>query len=145
MNPRDFHDLALDLLGRDDATGYRTAISRAYYAVYHVALGLLTLEAGCRIASTTAHGDVMTCLCNAGDQDAEQVGTMLGNLQSMRIAADYRLTCHDVENADTAKSQVADAANMICTLDALADAPERLTTVRNTLRSRVATKHLAPS
>lgn len=40
MNPRDFLEVANDLLSGDSEAEGRSAISRAYYAAFHVALNL---------------------------------------------------------------------------------------------------------
>lgn len=57
MNPRDFHRLAARLMTDFSPAAARTAISRAYYASYNVAVETLT-EMGFRVSRGPAgHGE----------------------------------------------------------------------------------------
>ena len=66
MDPHDFYQLASQLANSPHAAELRTAISRAYYAIYHV--GVTPLESlGFRLSSGPAgHGDVRNRLSNTG-------------------------------------------------------------------------------
>lgn len=98
MDPRDFHQLASQLAQSSHTAELRTAISRAYYATYHVSVALLEAM-GFRLSSGPAgHGEVRNRLSNSGDPEVMRVGSQLGQLQSQRIAADYRLHNISVEN-----------------------------------------------
>ena len=113
MDPHDFYQLASQLATSPHAAELRTAISRAYYATYHV--GVTLLEAmGFRLSSGPAgHGEVRNRLSNSGDPEVMRVGTQLGQLHSQRIAADYRLRNTNVENPKTAQAVVQQARRMM--------------------------------
>jgi len=84
MDPRDFLDLAKKLSGGSTAAEYRTAISRAYYATYHVGAAFLK-DIGCPIsAGPQAHGEVRNDLSNCGDAELAGVGSQLADLHKKR-------------------------------------------------------------
>jgi uncharacterized protein (UPF0332 family) len=125
MDPRDFHQLALRLAQSIDAAELRTAISRSYYATYHVGVALLETM-GFRLSRGPAgHGEVRNRLSNSGDPEVMRVGHQLGSLQSQRIAADYRLDHTNIENPKTAQAIVQQARRMIQILDVCFAEPKR--------------------
>jgi uncharacterized protein (UPF0332 family) len=90
MNPLEFMQIALRLSAGDEA-GKRTAVSRAYYCVFHVALELLA-SCGIRFSKgIPPHDLVSRCLQNSGDQQIQYAGNMLKELRTARNAADYDL------------------------------------------------------
>ena len=90
MEPHDFHRLAAQLVNSPHAAELRTAISRAYYATYHVSVALLEAM-GFRLSRGPAgHGDVRNRLSNSGDLEVMRVGNQLGQLHSQRIAESLR-------------------------------------------------------
>lgn len=125
MDPHDFHRLAAQLVHSSHAAELRTAISRAYYATYHVGAALLEAM-GFRLSRGPAgHGDVRNRLSNSGDLAVMRVGNQLGQLHSQRIAADYHLHNTNVENPKTAQAVVQQAGRMIQILDACFAEPKR--------------------
>jgi uncharacterized protein (UPF0332 family) len=119
MNARSFLVLALKLLQTEKSPeGYRTAVSRAYYAAYNVAVELLEGMGFPVGKGPQTHGKVQHYLSNSGDDELIQVGHDLRELQSQRIRADYRLDKRDVENEDVALNLVDQASSMIAVLDA---------------------------
>ena len=91
MDPREFHRLAAQLVGGTSPAEFRTAVSRAYYAAYNVAVQILE-EMGFRVSRGPAgHGEVQNRLSNCGDGEVIRVGSQLATLHSKRIQADYRL------------------------------------------------------
>jgi hypothetical protein len=95
------------------------------YATYHVGIALLEAM-GFRLSSGPAgHGEVRNRLSNSGDPEVRRVGSQLGQLQSQRIAADYRLHNTSVENPKTAQAVVQQARRMIQILDACFAEPKR--------------------
>ena len=125
MEPRDFYRLAPQLVNSPHAAELRTAISRAYYATYNVGVALLE-GMGCRLSKGPAgHGEVRNRLSNSGDPEVARVGNQLGQLQSQRIAADYRLDQRGVENPKTAQALVQQADKMIQILDGCLAEPKR--------------------
>ncbi|PIV05354.1 MAG: hypothetical protein COS57_07240 [Syntrophobacterales bacterium CG03_land_8_20_14_0_80_58_14] len=117
MDPRDFLDLAKKLSGGSTAAEYRTAISRAYYATYHVGAAFLK-DIGCPIsAGPQAHGEVRNDLSNCGDAELAGVGSQLADLHKKRIIADYRLTDVKYDNQKTSQAVTVQAGRMIQALD----------------------------
>jgi uncharacterized protein (UPF0332 family) len=89
MNPRDFLNLANDLTIGSSEAEWRTAVSRAYYAAFHVARKLLTQCGFAVPQAEQAHGYLWLQLCNAGHVDLAKAGRDLGRLRSYRNLADY--------------------------------------------------------
>jgi uncharacterized protein (UPF0332 family) len=125
MNPREFQSLALKLVAGNSAAEFRTAISRAYYATFHVSVELLE-SMGFKISRGPAgHGDVQAHLSNGGVPEIQAVGQQLSDLHSKRIQADYRLNKQNVENQKTASVVLEQASRMIQTLDEFRVEPKR--------------------
>jgi len=91
MNPRDLLALADTLAEETHEAAWRSAVSRAYYAVFHVARHLLRQ---CRFEvpqAEQAHSYLWLRLANAGHPDVRVAGQRLSNLRRMRNWADYDL------------------------------------------------------
>lgn len=90
MNPIDFMQTALRLSAGDEASK-RSAISRAYYCVYHLALHVIA-SCGVRFSkSAPQHEAIARCLQHSGDPAAEDAGRILRTLRVARNDADYDL------------------------------------------------------
>ena len=125
MDPREFHRLASHLVGGSSPAEFRTAIGRAYYATYNVAVEILE-DMGFRISRGPAgHGEVQHRLSNSDDTEVMRVGSQLTDLHSRRIQADNRLDRTDVENIKTARALVEQARRMIQALDGCRSDPRR--------------------
>jgi hypothetical protein len=73
---------------------------------------------GCTIEKGPGrHGGVWMRLNNSGDKEVIMAGSQLGELQTRRNEADYRLDNKDVEDQKTAKVLVEQARKIIQTLD----------------------------
>lgn len=117
MDPRDFQVLASELVAGNRVSQFRTAISRAYYAVHNVGAEILT-EFGFKIPENpSGHAGVWNRLSNSGDPQLEKVGSQLSDLHGKRIQADYRMKKHSVENPKTARAVVETANEMIRAID----------------------------
>jgi len=69
----------------------RTAISRAYYAVYNGMCQLLARQ-GLRLSKGPAgHGELRNLLQGSGYERLEDIGDHLGTLHGARIRADYKM------------------------------------------------------
>jgi uncharacterized protein (UPF0332 family) len=120
MNGREFLATARHLTGRGTEADWRSAVSRAYYAVFHVARDLLT-----SLRFRTPHGDrahnyFYVRLNNCGEPVVQRAATFLKALRTRRNEADY-----DVRLAipiKAATDAVARAEWIIQTLDALTPA-----------------------
>src|SRR5262249_51516909 len=72
-----------------DEVDWRSAVSRAYYAAFHVARDLLR-DLGFQVPrAANAHSYLSLRLSNCGDPTIQQVGTHLNSLQRKRNLADY--------------------------------------------------------
>ena len=66
MDAHEFLDLATSLATEDSEAAWRTAVSRAYYAAFHLAGQLLT-DCGFKVPDADyAHSYLWLRLCNAG-------------------------------------------------------------------------------
>src|SRR5262245_6979731 len=93
MLPLEFWLLAERLIQNSpNAAGFRSAMSRDYYAAFHTSVNFLE-EAGVIFPRTVKRADlhrlVPDLLNNSGDADVAAAGTMLGNLRDERNRADY--------------------------------------------------------
>ncbi len=125
MNPREFHKLATELVRGSRPVDYRTAISRAYYAVYNVCGDVLE-SMGFRVSKGPAgHGEVQVKFHNCGVPEVIRVASQLSDLQGQRIKADYRMNERIVESEATAKTLVEQAGRMLNILQQCLCEPKR--------------------
>lgn len=117
MVPRLFLTLAEELAQVDRPAASRTAISRAYYAVFHTAERLLQ-RMGFHRPKKDHHIALQRRLKNSGDADLTTVGMQLEQLHHERVQADYHLDVHWPENKDTSLRIVQKVATMIDALEA---------------------------
>ena len=95
----------------DEAAG-RSAVSRAYYGAFHLALAFLR-DLGITIpANAYSHAAVQRYLIGSGQPDAQQAGMSLASLHSDRIRADYRLDDVRFEDVRFARLRVALACDV---------------------------------
>lgn len=117
MKPREFEYLAARLAERGThPSEFRTAISRAYYAVYNVGVELLREMGVTPIEGPGGHGDVRRYFNYSGNSDVKKVASQMADLAASRVHADYHLDRNDVENKKKAKALVHQATRMIETL-----------------------------
>ena len=117
MDPRDFLNLANELLKDDKPSNNRTAISRSYYAAYNVAVHLLEKSSANIQKNTSGHGEVKNYLGNCGIKDLEEAQSKLTALHGDRIKADYRLKEYKAEKKDNAVKAVLTSKLIIDTFD----------------------------
>lgn len=118
MNPKEFQHLALRLAEHGAfPSEFRTAISRAYYAVYNIGINLLK-ELGFTIANNhQAHKQVYYHFNNSGDSELIEVATKIDDLRTQRNHADYHLDRDDVEKKHNAKAHAHSADRLIKTME----------------------------
>src|SRR5687767_792931 len=91
MDPRDFLDVAFDLAGEFREADWRSAVSRAYYAAFHVASDFMR-QCGFNVPQgEQAHGHAWLRLANSQDASLAQAGQDLHHLRGRRNRADYDL------------------------------------------------------
>jgi uncharacterized protein (UPF0332 family) len=120
MAPERFLDLALILKGGPaTAENYRTAISRAYYAAFHVGVAMLETLGIRTTEGPGGHGDVVRCLSACHDHELQEAGVRLRILHSRRRQADYKLTDPNAETRREADLACLDSREIIERIDSL--------------------------
>ncbi len=121
MDPRDFCSLAYTLsqeaTNKPSPARCRTAISRAYYAAYNVAIEIL---AGMEIrimGGPEKHPIVREYLNRSGDSAMKKAKGDLENLHEIRKQADYFLRNPNPEQSKTALGWVKVASEVVHILD----------------------------
>src|SRR2546430_2125875 len=91
MNPRDNLDLADELCAGIREVDWRTAVSLAYFAAFHVARQLLR-DLGFEVPrADLAHAYLWMRLFNCGQPDVRIAGSNLNELRRTRNLATYEL------------------------------------------------------
>jgi uncharacterized protein (UPF0332 family) len=123
MTGRDFLPLASQLAHGASEAEWRTAISRGYYAAFHVARQLLA-DLGFRVPrADTAHVFVAWRLENCGVAQVQKAGSDLNLLRGFRNHADYDFP-RPISQA-VAASHVRSAETVIRHLDDARQEPTR--------------------
>jgi uncharacterized protein (UPF0332 family) len=89
MNWRDFLVLAARLASGATEADWRTAVSRAYYAAFHVARRLFSDLSFVVPRADRAHQYCVFRLSNSGETPVEQAGRDLDTLRRLRNRSDY--------------------------------------------------------
>lgn len=89
MNWREFHLLAKQLAAENSQAHWRSAVSRAYYAAFHVARELFADLNFSVPRADRAHQYLVFRLSNCADPTIEQGGRNLDTLRRLRNRADY--------------------------------------------------------
>ena len=119
MSGREFLPVAKALLGAGTEAAWRSAVSRAYYAVFQVAPELMEDLKFSVPRGDRAHGYLWLRLSNCGDPSVQGAGRELNDLRRERNRADY-----DVNiplSTSTAAALIRDAEQIIQALDALVE------------------------
>jgi uncharacterized protein (UPF0332 family) len=123
MDERDFLTLAQTLVGETTEVAWRSAVSRAYYAAFHVARHLLEGLGFTVPRADRAHSYLWLRLANCGEPQVQQAGNDLNLLRRDRNEADYNLT-RPLRQA-AAQNQVQAAQRIIQVFDAATVEPTR--------------------
>lgn len=101
MDGREFISVAADLVKGKSEAHWRSAVSRAYYGVFHGAKELLARKKSVRIMrGSGAHGELRTWLLNQSDDELVRAGSDLGDLHSQRLRADYDVARRVIRQQD---------------------------------------------
>ena len=125
MNPREFNELAKVLAAGNRPSEFRSAISRAYYAAFHVALEQLESMGFVVAHGPAAHAEVPRLLLNSSDTELVRIGGSLVDFRGARNKADYQLRNTRLESATVAEVHVGNADWIIRELDACGVEPRR--------------------
>ena len=116
MDPRHFLALADGLVKQKGPAEFRSAVGRAYYAVYNVGWQFLA-RMGIPKAKAESHVHLQRRLLNSGDMDFIQIACDLGDLHRRRNLADYDMNDKTIEGEQPAQSSVRVANRMIAAFD----------------------------
>ena len=132
MNAKQFQFLASRLVEHGAyPVEFRTAISRSYYAAFHVGLEFLN-EIGFSIKdNSTAHREVYWHFNNSGDEDLKKVATKINELRTKRNHADYQLKRTDIESKENAKLLVQSAERIIESIKKYSQVKDRKLITKN--------------
>jgi hypothetical protein len=128
MDPRRFLEVAQFFANTASSTsiavpGYRTAISRSYYALYGVVCELLDHVRISIIEPKRGHDAAKQVLGFCTDPDAKRVSEDLKTLLGQRWAADYDMADTAIATQNTAKACVEQARLAIEQLDGIRKSP----------------------
>ena len=132
MNPREFLDTAEDLAVGDREADWRSAVSRAYYAAFHVGRMVL-IRCGFAVPDAAqCHTFVAFRLANCGHPPIADAGNTLAELRRLRNLADYNLSA----SCDQRQSQrrVWEAEGLVDLLETALAAPVVLTQITTAIR-----------
>ena len=123
MNWRDFLVLAAQLAAGATEANWRTAVSRAYYAAFHVARRLLADLQFTVPRADRAHQYLVFRFSNSSEAVVEQAGRDLETLRRLRNRADYDESPALTQPQAAAAVQLAEG--IIQALDAARQEPTR--------------------
>jgi hypothetical protein len=139
MDPRDFKTLASALVKPGAAANNRTAIGRAYYAAFNVALDHLRAEGFPIRQNNSAHEEITRHLAWCNDADVKRAGSQIHDLRGKRNKADYHLTDPETDSDTAATFWVAKAQDCsIAILDAAFQGTDKATIVQDIRAKRKA-------
>src|SRR5262245_12354696 len=93
IQPRDFLAQAERLLESGLEVDRRSAVSRGYYAAYHLARILVSEKCGVVLSKTAdSHQTIQRCLMSSQHSQLRAAGSRLESLRGERNLADYHLT-----------------------------------------------------
>ncbi|MBI2759865.1 MAG: HEPN domain-containing protein [Chloroflexi bacterium] len=123
MDPHDFLSLARELADADTPAHYRTALTRAYYAVYNVACDVFLMLGLPVERGHAGHEIVRERLRTSGVDRLVHVGAQLRRLHNIRVKADYWMLGPQPEQRATVERWLAHAEQLVADLDAVAVQP----------------------
>jgi uncharacterized protein (UPF0332 family) len=123
MNWRDFLLLATRLGAGTTEADWRTAVSRAYYAAFHIARRSFADSGFSVPRADRAHQYLVFRLSNSGEAVVEQAGRELDTLRRLQNRADYDETPALTQPQAVAAVQIADG--IIRAIDAARQEPVR--------------------
>jgi uncharacterized protein (UPF0332 family) len=112
-----YFTLADELSRRRDEASLRTAISRAYYYVYQLALERAQANGFNPRSDEGVHKQLWRNFSASPDPDCRKLGDLASRLMEKRVRADYRPTCPRIN--DDISVLVADAQSFAVRLRAL--------------------------
>ena len=90
MDPLDFLKIASDLQCSSEEAGVRTAVGRAYYAIFNYVRAYLA-ENNINLPNHGIHQNLYLCVKNSGVNGARDVGQTIDELRADRQEVDYEM------------------------------------------------------
>jgi uncharacterized protein (UPF0332 family) len=134
MIGEDFLFPAEQLLKIPSEAAYRTAVNRAYYAVYHCGtefLAGLGLQAS---RGPQTHGQLQARVNNCGVAEFQQIYRIICKLYDGRLLADYDLKSNELQSQATAALWVASAKQAIAVIADCKKSPNLCHQIRKGVR-----------
>jgi uncharacterized protein (UPF0332 family) len=115
------------LQGEGRTAQYRTAISRAYYAVFGTAKAHLQDDLGFKVATRNTHADVRGRIRELGQTNDvyDEVAVKLERLRKNRVLADYKAEWPpDQDLTDVARAAIQSAGHALAALGTVRTPPD---------------------
>ena len=142
MDPKQFQYLASGLAEHGTSEPqFRTAVSRAYYAVYNVAINLLKEMDFTISGKFDTHVVMRRHFNNSGNTELKRAAEKIKDLKTKRQHADYELNRTDIEKQHNAKAHVKSAGRVIETLENQCYGENREQIIKNIKAWRKASKY----
>ncbi|MCG3158409.1 MAG: hypothetical protein DKINENOH_05051 [bacterium] len=135
MNAEAFLQIAQQLLKLSSEAAYRTAASRAYYALFHRCVALLSGLGFDPADGPQAHGQLQGRINNAGVSECQQLYRMLHRLDDRRRLADYDLHSQEFHSQATVALLVASAGQGIAVIESCEKSPELRRLIRGGMQA----------
>ena len=132
MTSRELLEWADECSDGDREAAWRSAVHCAYYSAFHAARRLLRLAGFAVPDADRAHSYFWLRLSNSGHPEVAQAGAALSALRSVRNQADYDLEL--IFSRRDATSQVALGEGVVDLLELVAESPETLSRIAQTMR-----------
>jgi flavin-binding protein dodecin len=133
MKARQFLSIARRLAERDSEEDWRSAVSRAYYAVFHECLDAI-VRWGLRPPKTDVHKFVSSVLCCAPCPALNGIGRLVAGLCNLRRVADYVLDSEAFQRPQAARNAVRRAKQALAHLEGIESQEASVDTVRAAVR-----------
>jgi hypothetical protein len=125
MEPSEFIATAVRLSASNRESDLRSAVSRAYYGAYHVALDYVSRAGVSLPTAADSHEKLVWCLEAGGHDLAAKVAVRLGLLRRDRNVADYDLRDTRFQSALNVRIQLDRVRELMAALDACSVEPVR--------------------
>jgi len=116
MKGEEFLEVGKALLRMKSEAAQRSAISRAYYALFNEATQLLQAWGMTVSQNPSGHAEVQNRFFNCGVMSGADFGRDLKELRSKRIQADYNMAAKDFQNQNYCALLVAKAESAMKTV-----------------------------
>lgn len=134
MQGEDFLEVARHLLKTPIEAFYRTAVNRAYYAMFHV-INALLVELGFSVSDgPQAHGQLLARVNNCGVPELQSLYSTLYDLYNRRRKADYDLNAPRFSAQASVALNIALAGQIIAAVKRCQQSQDLRIQIRNGIR-----------